>query len=95
MAGAVFQIETKDFSLPGRLGRLLGGMSLPPGELLDHIAGCGQTMFLLPAGEESKRARVSRWFLSTTALGKVSTETPLVGKGNIVGGCLLPEMKTE
>lgn len=29
MAGAVFQIETKDFSLPGGLGRLLGGRSLP------------------------------------------------------------------
>lgn len=61
IAGAVFQIEMKDFSLPRGLGRLLGGKSLPR-ELLGRIAGCGQAMFPLQAGEESEKARVSRWF---------------------------------
>lgn len=40
MAGAIFQIRIRNFSLPGGLGRFLGGRHLPE-ELLGCIVGCG------------------------------------------------------
>lgn len=44
MAGAIFQMRRRDVSLPGRLGRLLGGRHLPE-ELLGCIVRCGQLHF--------------------------------------------------
>ena len=80
MAGAIFQIRRRNFSLPGGLSSLHGGRHLPE-ELLGCIAGCGQLHFLFQK-MRNQRARVSRWFFPATPLGKEATETPLVGGKN-------------
>jgi hypothetical protein len=78
------------------LGRLSGCKSLPA-ELLDWVAQSGQ----LPSSFQQMRNQRDGWdfqmilLFSVTNLGKRTMEIPLVGKGNVFGGRLLPEMKPK
>lgn len=82
---------TRNLSRLGGLGRLWGRRG-SPAELLGCVAGCGQTTFILQR-EDSERAGVLQVVLPSHTPGKVTTEAPLAGRGNV--GCLLPEMKTQ
>lgn len=92
MAGAIFQIKW-DFSLPGRLGRLLGGRNLPE-KLLDYIVGCGRLHFPF------KKVRNQRGlgFRDGSSQSHPWEKEPLRlhywGK-ETVGGCLWPVTKTR
>lgn len=94
MAGTIFQIGRRDFSLPGGLGRLLKGRSLAA-EITWLHCWTQPTTLPVQTGGTQRGVGFPSGFSQPYPWKNGTTGTPLTGQGNIGEGCLPPEMKTK